>query len=106
MKANERFTAGSLFIERTRMREGPPVVYICKSGFTSKSFTDTKQLLAFIRWPKSTPTGAAIRDWLASFDKEPEAPTPELDMVKVQREGFGPEAHDPEDPVANTKMIT
>ena len=106
MKANERFTAGSLFIERTRMREGPPVVYICKSGFTSKSFTDTKQLLAFIRWPKSTPTGTAIREWLASFEQKAEAPTPELDMAKVQREGFGPEAHDPEDPVAGTKMIT
>ena len=106
MKANERFTAGSLFIERTRMREGPPVVYICKSGYTSKSFTDTKQLLAFIRWPKSTPTGTAIRDWLASFEQKAETPAPELDMAKVQREGFGPEAHDPEDPVAGTKMIT
>ena len=102
---SERFTAGSLFIERTRMREGPPVVYICKSGYTSKTFTDTKQLLAFIKWPKSTPTGAAIRDWLASFDKKQEAPAPELDMAKVQREGFGPEAYD-DDETANTKMVT
>tara|TARA_Y100000015_G_scaffold3309_1_gene3063 strand:- start:294 stop:608 length:315 start_codon:yes stop_codon:yes gene_type:complete len=102
---SERFTAGSLFIERTRMREGPPVVYICKSGYTSKTFTDTKQLLAFIKWPASTPTGAAIRDWLASFDKKQDAPAPELDMTKVQREGFGPEAHD-DDPTANTKMVT
>ena len=103
---SERFTAGSLFIARTRMREGPPVVYICKSGHTSKSFTDTKELPACIRWPKSTPTGTAIREWLASFDKKQDAPAPKLDMAKVQREGFGPEAHDPEDPVAGTKMIT
>ncbi len=82
------------------------MVYICKSGLTSKSFTDTKQLLAFIRWPKSTPTGAAIRDWLASFEQKTETPSPELDMAKVQREGFGPEAHDPEDPTANVKMVT
>ena len=102
---SERFTAGSLFIERTRMREGPPVVYICKSGYTSKSFTDTNQLLAFIRWPKSTPTGTAIRDWLASFEQKQEAPAPELDMSKIKAEGFGPEAHD-DDPTANTKMIT
>jgi len=81
------------------------VVYICKSGFTSKSFTDTKQLLAFIRWPKSTPTGTAIREWLASFDKKQDAPAPKLDMAKVQREGFGPEAHN-DDPTANTKMVT
>jgi|TARA_Y100000033_G_scaffold3490_1_gene2994 hypothetical protein len=102
---SERFTAGSLFIERTRMREGPPVVYICKSGFTSKSFTDTKQLLAFIRWPKSTPTGTAIRDWLASFEQKAETPAPELDVAQLQREGFGPECHDPENPTANVKMV-
>ena len=95
-----------MFIERTRMREGPPVVYICKSGYSSKSFTDTKQLLAFIRWPKSTPTGTAIREWLASFDKKQEAPAPETDLVKrIKAEGFGPEAHD-DDPTANTKMVT
>ncbi len=107
MKASERFTAGSLFIERTRMREGPPVVYICKSGYTSKSFTDTKQLLAFIRWPKSTPTGTAIREWLASFDKKQEAPAPETDLAeRLKAEGFGPEAHEDHDPTANTKMVT
>ena len=88
------------------MREGPSVVYICKTGYTSKSFTDTKQLLAFIRWPKSTPTGTAIREWLASFDNKQEAPAPETDLAKrIKAEGFGPEAHD-DDPTANTKMIT
>ena len=66
----QRFCAGSLFIERVRMREGPPVVYICKSGPTAMSFTDTKKLLAFIRWPKSTPTGQLIREWLAGFTSE------------------------------------
>ena len=87
------------------MREGPPVVYICKSGYTSKPFTDTKQLLAFVKWPKSTPTGAAIRDWLASFEQKADTPAPELDMAKIKAEGFGPEAHD-DDPTANTKMVT
>jgi len=71
MKA-ERFTAGSLFIERIQMREGPPVVYVCKSGASAMSFTDTKKLLAFIRWPKSTPTGQLIREWLASFTDQTE----------------------------------
>ena len=70
------------------------------------SFTDTKRLLAFIRWPKSTPTGTAIREWLASFDEKPEAPAPETNLAeRIKMEGFGPEAHD-EDPTANTKMVT
>ena len=99
------------------MREGPPVVYICKSGPTAMSFTDTKKLLAFIRWPKSTPTGQQIREWLASFDEKPKAAEPKLDWDKIKAEGFGPEAHEektvdpitgeeiPDDPITGTKMI-
>ena len=68
-------------------------------------FTDTKALLKFVRWPKGTPTGQALRDWLASFEQKEEAPTPKLDMAKIKTEGFGPEAHD-DDPTANTKMVT
>lgn len=73
MKSGDRFTAGSLFIERIQMREGPPVVYVCKSGASAMSFTDTKKLLAFIRWPRSTPTGQLIREWLASFTDQTES---------------------------------
>ena len=74
-------------------------------------------MLEFIRWPKSTPTGMAIREWLASFEQKQEAPAPELDMAKIKAEGFGPEAHEdqafdpitgqeiPDDPITGTKMI-
>ena len=70
-----------------------------------------------MKWPKGTPTGDALREWLASFDKKPEAPAPELDMAKIKSEGFGPEAHDektidpitgeeiPDDPITGTKMV-
>ena len=102
---SERFTAGQLWVERTRQREGPPVVYVCMSGRSAMMFTDTKALLKFVRWPKGTPTGQALRDWLASFEQKEEAPAPKLDMAKIKTEGFGPEAHD-EDPTANTKMVT
>ena len=68
-------------------------------------FTDTKKILRFIKWPKGTPTGDLLREWLASFDQKPEAPAPKLDMAKIKAQGFGPEAHD-DDPTAKTKMIT
>ena len=87
------------------MREGPPVVYAVLSGKTSKLFSDHKALLKFVKWPASTPTGQALRDWLASFDQKPDAATPELDMAVIKKEGFGPEAHE-DDPIAQTKMIT
>ena len=102
---SERFTAGQLWIERNRRREGPPVVYTVLCGNSARPFTDPKAILKWVKWPKGTPTGDALREWLASFDKKPEAPTPELDMAKVKAEGFGPEAHD-DDPTANTKMVT
>ena len=102
---SERFTAGQLWIERNRRREGPPVVYTVLCGKSARPFTDPKAILKWVKWPKSTPTGDALREWLASFEKKAEAPAPELDMAKIKAEGFGPEAHD-DDPTANTKMVT
>jgi hypothetical protein len=102
---SERFTAGQLWIERNRRREGPPVVYTVMSGKTARPFTDPKAILKWVKWPKGTPTGDALREWLASFEQKPQAPAPELDMAKIKAEGFGPEAHD-DDPTANTKMVT
>ena len=102
---SERFTAGQLWIERNRRREGPPVVYTVLRGKSARPFTDPKAILKWVKWPKGTPTGDALRAWLASFDQKPEAPTPELDMAKIKAEGFGPEAHD-DDPTAHTKMVT
>ena len=102
----ERFTAGSLWIERTRRREGPPVVYTVMIKESSRAFTEHKAILKFVKWPKGTPTGDALREWLASFEKEKPTANPELDIAKIKAEGFGPEAHDDEDPTANTKMVT
>ena len=81
------------------------------------AFTDPKAVLKCAKWPKGTPTGDALREWLASFEQKPEAPAPKLDMAKIKAEGFGPEAHDektidpitgqeiPDDPITGTKMV-
>lgn len=89
MPKADRFIAGELWIERHIRREGPPVVYTVMSGNASRPFTDTKEILRWVKWPKNTPTGDALRDWLASFDSKPTAL-----------------ATEPEDPTADTKMIT
>jgi len=85
---SERFTAGELWIARTKQREGPPYVYICLSGKTSRLFTDPKLLLKFVRWPKGTQTGDQLREWLASFEQKPLPDVPGAD------------------PTANIKMVT
>ena len=104
MKSGDRFVAGQLWIERNRRREGPPIVYTVMVGNSARPFTDTKAILKWVKWPKGTPTGDALREWLASFDQKQETPAPELDMAQIKAEGFGPEAHD-DDPTANTKMV-
>ena len=99
------FTAGGLYIERRRNREGPTVTYTIWKPNTSRIFTDTKAALKFIAWPASTPTGAEIREWFDSFKpKDAEATPVPCDKARIAAEGFGPEAH-PE-PNENTKMIT
>ena len=116
---SERFTAGQLWIERNRRREGPPVVYTVLCGNSARPFTDPKAILKWVKWPKGTPTGDALREWVASFDEKPEAPAPEPDFAeRIKAEGFGPEAHDEktidpitgeeipnEDPMKNTTLV-
>ena len=103
MKRAQFFKPGSVLIERQVPREGPSPVFIAWKPNTSQTFTDEKALLKFAAWPKSTPTGSELRDWLRSFDGVV-IEKPELDAARIAKEGFGPEAHD--DPTANTKMVT
>ena len=110
MKADKYVISGSLGIWRYKQREGPPVVYIVHlpHKHTTRSFTDKKEAIRFIGWPKSTPTGQAIREWFEQFDENEPAPThADKFQQQIRVEGFGPEAHadDETDPTANTKMV-
>ena len=93
------------------------MVYTVLCGNSARPFTDPKAILKWVKWPKGTPTGDALREWLVSFEQKPQTPAPELDMAKIKAEGFGPEAHDeksidpitgeeiPDDPITGTKMV-
>jgi len=92
---------GALRIERIRPREGPSPVFNAWKPGTSQAFTDRKKLLKFCAWPKSTPTGQRLREWLDSLDlAKPDLANPQ----EVIAQSWGPEAHE-EDPTANTKMV-
>ena len=95
---------GSIFIEYQQHREGPSPVYIAWKPHTAKSFTDTKALLKFCGWPKSTPTGVELRAWLDTFKDIPIVESKDH-AARIKKEGFGPEAHDDADPTTNTKTI-
>jgi len=105
MKRDQFFKPGSVLIERQEPREGPCPVYVAWKPNTAQVFTDKKALLKFAAWPKSTPTGTELREWLNSF-QDIAVEKPELDTARIAAEGFGPEAHDESDPTTNTKMVT
>ena len=105
MKPEVFFTPGALRVERQTPREGPSPVYVAWKPHTAATFTNEKALLKFAAWPKSTPTGQAIREWLDQHRTA--TPTKaKLDLARMKAEGFGPEAHDEPDPTTNCKMVT
>jgi len=85
------FTAGGLWIERRRNKEGPPVTYTVWKPNTSRIFTDVKKAIKFAAYPASTPTGQMLREWFKSFELK-NTPPPEPEQAT-------------EDPTTNTKTI-
>jgi len=85
------FTAGDLRIERRHDRWNG-TSYMAWRPHVSMLFTDTKELLAFVAWPRKTPTGEALREWLKGPAAEPK-PLPEAPTAAAS--GFGPDLEDP-----------
>lgn len=83
------FARQGLRIERITPHEGPSPVWNAWKPHRAQAFTDTKKLLKFCAWPKSTPTGVELREWIASFETDPP-------KQAEQNE---------EDPTADTKLI-
>ena len=74
MARAETFQAATLRIEATRQDSGWH--FTAWRPHTSQAFTDSQSLLRWCRWPTKTPTGDALRQWLAGLESAPE-PEPE-----------------------------
>ena len=106
MKPREFRKPGALLVQYRKPREGPPSFLVWRPD-SSTICMDRKALLTHIKWPVKTPTGDELREWLDELEAEEPAPVAELDLVRLQKEGFGPEAHsDDQDPTAQTRMVT
>jgi hypothetical protein len=105
----DTFSRPGIYLERQYDRFNGESFIAWKPN-TSAGFTDRTGLLRFISWPAKTPTGDAIRAWLAGFSQEltPPEPTPEGHLSdELLAFGFGPETFQDEvDPTAATRMIT
>ena len=68
-------------------------------------FYEQKPLLQFCKWPASTTSGQALREWLNGFDDSP-AQAAEKIQDRIKIEGWGPESFEGEEPNDQTKMVT
>lgn len=81
--------------------------FICWRPDVSVFCRTRKEVLRFAKWPASTPTGQALREWLDELQVAA-APAAEGLTPELLATGFGPEAHGEEsdqDPTANTRTI-
>jgi len=103
-------------------RDGDSRVYIAYSNGSSRMFCDVPTLRKWLKLPKGIPSRDSFDSWIASIEAadqeraskkaqpltgEPlmEGKAPNLSQ-ELLATGFGPEAHEEEDPVANTRMVT
>ena len=103
MKPDRFEIPGSLFVVRSLRKDGPSPVYVAWLPNTSRMFYDKKSVLRFCKWPASTPSGVALRQWLDTFD-DVAIPEPESDTARIKAEGWGPEAY-AEEPNSQTRTI-
>lgn len=70
----ERFIVpNELQVYRLKFKEGPPLAYLVHQKDSSRFYRDRAEALKAIKWPKSTPTGTALREWFDQFTEQDEA---------------------------------
>ena len=103
----DTFTAPGLLVVRQWDRWNGALFLAWKPS-VSMAFRERKALLKFVAWPPKTPTGDRFREWLNSFEQQPEQQTEQQSELssEVLATGFGPECHlDETDPNHNTRTV-
>ena len=89
--ASQQFKRGdALWVTYRKPREGPPsyLVYEPHASFICMTGSD---VLKAVKWPKYTPTGAALREWLETIEENTQQEG-EIFPAKMNTEGFGSDA--------------
>ena len=98
------FQKGDTFIEYSRQRTGPPHQFVLCNLGKSWFCTGPKRVVKELKLSKGTPTREAVEEWLAGLNT---GEAGELDIKRIKKEGFGPEAHnlDESDPNFQTRTV-
>lgn len=78
---DEFIKPGSLSVKRLKVKEGPTPVWIVwrpdvAQGVGGDDAEAFSRILKLCRWPASTPTGQALREWLEAWGYERPGKTP------------------------------
>ena len=92
-----------LFVSFQRMREGPHYFSVCYKG-SARCLTNVKQMKKLLGSAKNLQSSKDLYEWMENILTKVQ-PKENLDMQRIQKEGFGPEAHEAE-PNDNTRMVT
>ena len=92
-------------------RDGSGRCFIAYSGGASVFIREKKELLRFLKIPKSIPMRASLDSWLQELESSDQGVKPKpIDGLSAEHiaTGFGPEVHglDDSDPQFQTRMVT
>ena len=92
-----------LYVAFQRMRNGPHSFSVGYKG-SSRCIRTVKQMKQFLGSAKFLQSSKDLYEWMENILIKVQ-PKENLDMQRIEKEGFGPEAHEVE-PSDNTKMVT
>ena len=106
MQYNYPDNSNTLIVNYHRVREGPNWIMVYYKNIATPCLT-VKDVRARFGSAKFTETCKKVCAWVQECIDKYDASALELDMDKVSKEGFGPEAYlDETDPNYQTKMVT
>lgn len=94
---------GGLYVAFQRVREGPNHFDVCYKG-SSRIITSVNEMKKILGSAKFLQSSKELYEWMENL-LALSLPKPKVDMDVIRKEGFGPEAHQDEEPNDNTKMI-
>ena len=102
-----------LYVEHVRSREGPKSYFNILYKGSARSVRTPIELSRVLGCARYTDASKELRKWAEEhhskiMEEMEKKAMDERHKERVEREGFGPEAHEtpPEDPTTHTKMIT
>ena len=105
VKPEYTYNSGNLCVLYQRMREGTSYFTVYYKN-RSQLVTTVKEMKQILGSAKLLPSSKDLYEWMEQLINKAKPAVDTKLMDKIKKEGFGPEAHQEEEPNDNTKMVT